>query len=65
MAMTFTLATAAREALSALLEARKVREQEEDDARTKAYEEVGGVCSASWPGVADTRPRPPRPRARR
>ncbi len=65
MAMTFTLATAAREALSALLEARKVREQEEDDARTRAYEEVSGVCSASWRSAVDPRPRPPRPRARR
>lgn len=40
MAMTFTLATAAREALSALIAARQVRDRAEDEARTKAYEEV-------------------------
>lgn len=39
MAMTFTIATAAREALSALINSRKVREQEADEARARAYEE--------------------------
>lgn len=40
MAMTFTIATAAREALSAVIAMRLVREKAEDDAKTKAYEEV-------------------------
>lgn len=40
MAMTFTIATAAREALSELIVDRLKKEKEEDDARTKAYEEV-------------------------
>lgn len=41
MAMTFTIATAARDALSAVIAARQQREQEEDDAKERAYEEVG------------------------
>lgn len=40
MAMTFTIATAAREALSELIADRQQKEQAEDDARAKAYEEA-------------------------
>lgn len=43
MAMTFTIATAAREALANLIEKRIQKERDEDDARTAAYEEVSGV----------------------
>ncbi|KAL7420615.1 hypothetical protein Q5752_004566 [Cryptotrichosporon argae] len=39
MAMTFTIATAAREALAAVVRTRLVREQEADDARARQYEE--------------------------
>lgn len=39
MAMTFTLATAAREALSAVLATRLQKEKEEDDKRAAQYEE--------------------------
>ncbi|GMK58301.1 hypothetical protein CspeluHIS016_0503330 [Cutaneotrichosporon spelunceum] len=49
MAMTFSLATAAREALSALIVARRVREKEEDDARTKAYEEAEAAKTKGTP----------------
>ncbi|CAK9779451.1 RWD-domain-containing protein [Cutaneotrichosporon oleaginosum] len=49
MAMTFTLATAAREALSALIVARQVREKEEDDARTRAYEEAEAAKTKGTP----------------
>lgn len=38
--MTFTIASAARESLSELIAARLQREKEEDDRKTKAYEEV-------------------------
>lgn len=40
MAMTFTIASAAREALSAVIADRIRHEQEEDDRKAKAYEEV-------------------------
>lgn len=40
MAMTFTIATAAREALTALIEKRIQKERAEDEAKTLAYEEV-------------------------
>jgi hypothetical protein len=40
MAMTFTIATAAREALSELIADRIQREKDEDNARTRAYEEA-------------------------
>ncbi|BEI85924.1 hypothetical protein CcaverHIS002_0602110 [Cutaneotrichosporon cavernicola] len=54
MAMTFTLATAAREALSALIVARQVREREEDDARTKAYEEAEAAKTKGTPVTHDS-----------
>ena len=38
--MTFTIASAAREALSAVIADRLKREQEEDDRRAREYEEV-------------------------
>lgn len=40
MAMTFTIATAARDALQNAIERRIARLQAEDDARVKAYEDV-------------------------
>ena len=40
MAMTFTIASAAREALSALIADRLKREKEEDDRKAREYEEV-------------------------
>lgn len=43
MAMTFTIASAAREALSAVIADRLRREQEEDDRRAREYEEVSSV----------------------
>jgi hypothetical protein len=44
MAMTFTLVTACREALSGVVSTRLIREQEEEDRKTKAYEEVSSSC---------------------
>ena len=41
MAMTFTIASAAREALAQLILDRRKREKEEDDRKTAEYEEVG------------------------
>lgn len=38
--MTFTIASAAREALTALLAERARLEKEEDDRKTREYEEV-------------------------
>lgn len=40
MAMTFTIASAAREALSAVIADRIRKEKEEDDRKARAYEEV-------------------------
>lgn len=40
MAMTFTIATAAREALSELIVSRIAKEEAAEAAKTKAYEEV-------------------------
>ncbi len=40
MAMTFTIASAAREALTALIADRLKREKDEDDRKTREYEEV-------------------------
>jgi hypothetical protein len=38
--MSFTLVASCREALSGVVATRLIREQEEEDARAKAYEEV-------------------------
>ena len=40
MAMTFTIASTAREALSRVIIDRKRKEKEEDDRRAREYEEV-------------------------
>jgi hypothetical protein len=40
MAMTFTIASAAREALTAVIVERARAEKEEDDRKTREYEEV-------------------------
>lgn len=53
MAMTFTLATAAREALSAVLATRLRKEQEEDDARAAAYEEEEKAKTRGTPLTKD------------
>lgn len=53
MAMTFTLATAAREALSAVLATRLRKEQEEDDARAAAYEEAEKAKTRGTPLTKD------------
>jgi hypothetical protein len=46
MAMTFTIASAAREALSAVIADRLKREQEEDDRKAREYEEVSLLRTA-------------------
>jgi hypothetical protein len=38
--MSFTLVASCREALSGVVSTRLIREQEAEDAKTKAYEEV-------------------------
>jgi hypothetical protein len=43
MAMTFTIASAAREALSGVIADRIRREKEEDDRRAREYEEVSYI----------------------
>ena len=40
MAMSFTLVASCREALSGVVATRLIREQEAEDAKAKAYEEV-------------------------
>lgn len=40
MAMTFTIASAARESLSGIVARRVEREREEDERKTREYEEV-------------------------
>jgi type II secretory ATPase GspE/PulE/Tfp pilus assembly ATPase PilB-like protein len=40
MAMSFTLVTSCREALSGVISTRLIREQEEEDRKTREYEEV-------------------------
>jgi hypothetical protein len=40
MAMSFTLVASCREALSGVVSTRLIREQEAEDAKAKAYEEV-------------------------
>lgn len=49
MAMTFTIASAAREALSAVIADRIRREKEEDDRKTREYEEVREVWQSPCP----------------
>ena len=49
MAMSFTLVTACREALSGVISTRLIRAQEEEDRRTKAYEEVSLHVFGSTP----------------
>jgi hypothetical protein len=48
MAMTFTIASMAREALTTLIEDRITREREEDERKTRAYEEV---CHIQLPDI--------------
>jgi hypothetical protein len=43
MAMSFTLVTACREALSGVISTRLIREQEAEDRKVKAYEEVSQI----------------------
>jgi hypothetical protein len=52
MAMSFTLVASCREALSGVVSTRLIREQEAEDAKTKAYEEV-----SLEPSVHSTRER--------
>jgi len=47
--MSFTLVTACREALSGVVSTRLIREQEEEDRKTKAYEEVSPSRLLSGP----------------
>lgn len=52
MAMSFTLVTACREALSGVISTRLTRAQEEEDRKAREYEEVSSLCpsssSSSW-----------------
>ncbi len=52
MAMTFTIASMAREALTTLIEDRITREREEDERKTRAYEEVGHPHLPNTPSIA-------------
>jgi hypothetical protein len=47
MAMSFTLVTSCREALSGVVSTRLIREQEAEDRKTKAYEEVSDSSELS------------------
>ncbi|WVN86136.1 uncharacterized protein L203_101297 [Cryptococcus depauperatus CBS 7841] len=49
MAMTFTLASAAKEALRVVIEERLRREKEEDDRRTREYEEAEAARTRGTP----------------
>lgn len=51
MAMSFTLVASCREALSGVVSTRLIREQESEDAKAKAYEEVRLTFERSEKGV--------------
>jgi hypothetical protein len=48
MAMTFSIASAAREALLGVVFERLKQEQEEEDRKTREYEEVGRLDLTFW-----------------
>jgi hypothetical protein len=51
MAMSFTLVASCREALSGVVSTRLIREQEAEDAKAKAYEEVSLAFERREKGV--------------